>query len=303
LNNKPAHTAASAGSSTSSGRQKQLGLEDEFEEWAQEKIEKWQPIDPLGSEAEENNPVAFPAEPTSINPPQWSAADFESPEADIELERSPSVAEPRPPRTSIAATVDSRGDSPRRARIMQVLDCYLVLESDKGLVIVDQHALHERVLYEQFRGRVLSGKVESQKLLVPQTVEMSLKETALLLSHRELLSELGFGVEEFGHGTVLLTAYPALLPKADHVKLLRDVVDQLDQPGRAPTRRDLLEQLLSMMACKAAIKAGHRLSVEEMESLLAYRHLIEDSHHCPHGRPTALVLSREALDRQFGRLG
>jgi DNA mismatch repair protein MutL len=186
---------------------------------------------------------------------------------------------------------------------MQVLDCYLVLESDKGLVIVDQHALHERVLYEQFRGRVLSGKVESQKLLVPQTVEMSLKETALLLSHRELLAELGFGVEEFGHGTILLTADPALLPKADHVKLLRDVVDQLDQPGQAPTRRDLLEQLLSMMACKAAIKAGHRLSVEEMERLLAYRPLIEDSHQCPHGRPTALVLSREALDRQFGRLG
>jgi DNA mismatch repair protein MutL len=77
----------------------------------------------------------------------------------------------------------------------------------------------------------------------------------------------------------------------------------LDLPGRAPNRRDLTEQLLSMMACKAAIKAGHRLSVEEMESLLAYRDLIDDSHHCPHGRPTALVLSRDALDRQFGRLG
>ncbi len=198
---------------------------------------------------------------------------------------------------------DPRDVSPRRARVMQVLDCYLVMESEKGLVVVDQHALHERVLYEQFRNRVLAGQVESQKLLVPQTVEMSLKETALLLSQRELLAELGFGVEEFGNGTVLLTAYPAILAKADHVRLLRDVVDQLDLPGRSPNRRDLLEQLLSMMACKAAIKAGHRLSVEEMESLLAYRHLIDDSHHCPHGRPTALVLSRETLDRQFGRLG
>ena len=87
------------------------------------------------------------------------------------------------------------------------------------------------------------------------------------------------------------------------MRLIRDVVDQLDQPGRAPNRRDLTDQLLSMMACKAAIKAGQRLKVEEMESLLAQRHLTEDSHHCPHGRPTELVLSRDTLDRQFGRLG
>jgi DNA mismatch repair protein MutL len=159
------------------------------------------------------------------------------------------------------------------------------------------------VLYEQVRSRVLSGKVESQKLLVPQMVELSLKETALVLSHREVLAELGYDVEEFGGGTVLLAAYPALLAKADHVKLIRDLIDKLDQPGRAPDRRDLTDDLLAMMACKAAIKAGKRLTVEEMESLLAQRHLIEDSHHCPHGRPTAMVLSREQLDRQFGRLG
>ncbi len=298
-------------SSTSSpgGKQKQLGLEDEFSQWAQEKIEKWEPLNPKPTSPGSTDDSGFTSLIALDQPSVASDQPMEEAIGPADWEGVSRNPLPNPPqsveggRSSQKESSDPRDASPRRARVMQVLDCYLVMESDKGLVIVDQHALHERVLYEQFRQRVLSGAVESQKLLVPQPVEMSLKETALLLSHRDLLAELGFGVEEFGNGTVLLTAYPALLSKADHVRLLRDVTDQLDLPGRAPNRRDLTEQLLSMMACKAAIKAGHRLSVEEMESLLAYRHLIDDSHHCPHGRPTALVLSRDSLDRQFGRLG
>ena len=293
-------TSSTPATQSSAGRQKQLDLEDEFTDWAREKIEKWEPISPAEGEDEE----------AGSEPPAASAAmDAISPtgpltERDLPSE-DPAAFPPMPerrPKSAVESSNSSDGAG-RRARVMQVLDCYLVMESERGLEIVDQHALHERVLYEQFRQRILSGKVESQRLLVPMPVEMSLKETALLLSQRDLLGELGFGVEEFGQGTVLLSAYPAILPKADHVRLLRDVVDQLDQPGRSPNRRDLVDQLLAMMACKAAIKAGHRLSVEEMEYLLAYRHLIDDAHHCPHGRPTSLVLTREALDRQFGRLG
>ena len=189
------------------------------------------------------------------------------------------------------------------SRIMQVHDCYLVLETEEGLTVIDQHALHERVLYEQLRQRVLNEAVESQRMLVPETVELDPAEALLLLEHQDLFAQLGFGIEEFGRNTVLLTGYPPMLSRVDLGQLIRDLAGQLAEAGPTPTRRDLLDRFLNMMSCKAAIKAGDRLTQEEMESLLAQRHLIDDAHHCPHGRPTALVLSRAELDRQFGRMG
>ena len=140
-------------------------------------------------------------------------------------------------------------------------------------------------------------------MLVPETVELTPKETALLLEYSEVLTQLGFGIREFGRQTVLVDRYPVMLAKANLPQLVKDLAEQLDQPDQQPNRRDLLDSLLHMMACKAAIKAGHRLSPEEIESLLAQRHLIDDAHHCPHGRPTALVLTENELERQFGRLG
>jgi len=188
-------------------------------------------------------------------------------------------------------------------RALQVHDCYIVIESAEGLTVIDQHALHERVLYEQFRTRVLNHAVESQRLLMPVPVEVSAKEAALLVEHAELLDTLGFGVEEFGKDTVLVNRHPVMLRRLDLATLVHDLAERLDSSGVSPTRRDLLDELLHMMACKAAVKAGQRLSPEEIDSLLEQRHLCDDAHHCPHGRPTALTLSRAELDRQFGRLG
>lgn len=188
-------------------------------------------------------------------------------------------------------------------RAMQILDCYLVVDTDEGLAVIDQHALHERVMYEYLRPRVLAGSVESQRMLVPEPIEFSPCEAALLIENAELLNQLGFGIEAFGTNTVLLNRYPVMLAKADLTQIVRDIAEQLEDPEKKPTRRDILDSLLHMMSCKAAIKAGQRLKPEEIESLLAQRHLIDDAHHCPHGRPTALVLSQTELDRQFGRLG
>lgn len=188
-------------------------------------------------------------------------------------------------------------------RAMQVHDCYLVVETTDGITVIDQHALHERIMYEQLRRRVLGAGVEVQKLLMPITVELSAREANTLLDQQQLLAELGLHIEEFGGATIALTGYPTLLAKADPKTLLRDIVDLIETSGRQIERRDLIDKLLHMMSCKAAIKAGQRLTFEEMESLLAQRHLCDDHHHCPHGRPTALKLSRDELDRQFGRLG
>ena len=192
-------------------------------------------------------------------------------------------------------------------RAMQVHDCYLIVETTEGVTVIDQHALHERIMYEHLRARVLAGAVESQRLLVPQPVEVSSKEASTVLEHSAALEQAGLGVEDFGNGTLLVTRYPAMLKKIDLSELIRELIEKLEGGGSAgvqsSARRDILDELLHMMSCKAAVKAGQRLSQEEIESLLMQRHLVDDAHHCPHGRPTALSLSRAELDRQFGRLG
>lgn len=185
---------------------------------------------------------------------------------------------------------------------LQVHDTYLITETNEGLVIIDQHALHERVLYEQLKDKVTRGQMESQRLLVPEPVTLPPAEVSLILNQAQTLSELGIAVEPFGGDTVLVSAYPAMLANHSPAELLRSVIDKLALDGAQLNPQDLLDELLHMIACKAAIKAGDRLSREEIEDLIAFRDLCRDAHHCPHGRPTALVFSREELDKKFKRI-
>ena len=206
-------------------------------------------------------------------------------------------------RPNDAGTLTSNPPSSRIAgglSAMQVHNRYLVVETDDGVAVIDQHALHERILYEQFRERALSGTLDAQQMLVPEPVNLGAAEAAAVLEHRELLARLGLAVEGFGGGTVLVSSYPAMLGGGPE-EILRSIVDLLTSGGRLPDRRDLLDELLHMMSCKAAIKAGDPLAPDEIVALLAQRHLAQDSHHCPHGRPTELVFTREELDRQFKR--
>jgi len=219
------------------------------------------------------------------------------------LPAAPTVSGQTGPGQTVAELTDVEVSSPTlMPRAMQVHDLYLVVETSEGLQVVDQHALHERILYEQIRQRILKGPVESQRLLIPETIEVTTTELEMLREHRPMLVQFGLLVEEFGGNTVIVTAYPVMLRRSSPQQILRDVLDELAS-SNSPTRRDMLDSLLHMMSCKAAVKAGQRLSPAEIDSLLAWRHLIEDAHHCPHGRPTALNLSRADLDRQFGRLG
>jgi DNA mismatch repair protein MutL len=192
------------------------------------------------------------------------------------------------------------GDT-RPAKAIQLHDSYLVLETPEGMLVIDQHALHERVLYEAWKERLRSNDLERQKLLVPEPVDLLPEQAACALEHRQVLDRLGLGVEEFGGSTILVTSYPAMLRRGTPAELLRTAVDHLASKARAPTSEQLLDDLLRLMACKAAIKAGDHLSPEEITSLVAQRHLADDTHHCPHGRPTALLFSKHELDRQFKR--
>ena len=212
---------------------------------------------------------------------------------------SPATAPAIPvPQLSDAVALAPRADGPLA---MQILDSYLVAETDEGMVVIDQHALHERILYEQSRAKVTSGAIERQNLLVPEPVDLAPAEAAAVLEAAELLSGLGITVSSFGGGTVLLGSYPAMLAHFRPAELLQALAALLLTSGREPKREDVLDSLMHMIACKAAVKAGDRLSLEEIAALLTQRELAQDAHHCPHGRPTALVFTREELDRQFKR--
>ncbi|MCA9225035.1 MAG: DNA mismatch repair endonuclease MutL [Planctomycetales bacterium] len=185
---------------------------------------------------------------------------------------------------------------------IQLHNRYLITENSQGILVVDQHALHERVIYEQIRDKVLGGAIEKQRLLVPEPVTLLPAEAAAVLEARETLAQIGIDVEPFGGDTVLVTGYPAMLANLNPAELLRQIVDQLMSEGKTPDARDVIDELLHMISCKAAIKAGDRLSPEEVSALLEQRHLFHDTHHCPHGRPTALLFTKEELDKRFKRI-
>ncbi len=147
----------------------------------------------------------------------------------------------------------------------------------------------------------MSGPIESQALLVPEPVDLNATEIAAITEHEELFQQLGMKLEPFGGDTVLVSGYPAMLANMDPKDVLAGLLDRLLAGGKLPDRGNLLDELLHAIACKAAVKAGDRLTPDEVTSLLEQRHLVNDPHHCPHGRPTALIFSREELDRQFRR--
>jgi DNA mismatch repair protein MutL len=184
---------------------------------------------------------------------------------------------------------------------LQLHDSYIVLETAEGMLVIDQHALHERILFEQLRRRIRDGKLEVQRLLIPEPIDLPAEQAATVLEFREQLSELGLDVSDFGGNTILLSSYPTMLSRRPPFEILQGVIDYLVSKDRAPSKEILLDHLLATMACKAAVKAGDRLTQEEIAYLLELRKLADDSHHCPHGRPTTLLFSRKQLDKQFGR--
>src|SRR5262249_52355366 len=141
-------------------------------------------------------------------------------------------------------------------KAIQLYDSYLVLETAEGMLVIDQHALHERILFEQLKERMAVGPLETQRLLIPEPVDLTPEQAARTLEQREALAELGLGVDHFGGGTVLLTSYPAILGKRAPRAILKAVVDHLMTKDRVPSREVLLNDLLSVMACHAAVRAG-----------------------------------------------
>ena len=139
---------------------------------------------------------------------------------------------------------------------IQLHNAYLVLETPDGMLVVDQHALHERILFEQFKDALARRHLEVQPLLVPEPVELTAEQRACTLEHRAELAELGLGVEDFGGDTVIITRYPALLARRSPADIFRGVVEHLSGKGRMPTHEQFLSEIMSLMACHAAVRSG-----------------------------------------------
>ncbi len=214
----------------------------------------------------------------------------------------PLVAPEHDPAGQPAASLGRTGRDGLRP-VGQALGTYLVLEGEESLVLVDQHALHERVLFEQINQRLRrQGALEVQRLLVPHVAVLGAADAARLVEEREWLGTLGWEVEAFGEDAVAVQGMPAVLRRPDPDAALREVLELLERSDKEGLDRTaLLSEAVDRMACRAAVMANDVLRSEEILALLDEAESLNHSHSCPHGRPTRLVLARGDLERWFHR--
>ena len=183
----------------------------------------------------------------------------------------------------------------------QVGGLYVVMETEEGLVLMDPHAAHERLLYERFMKEVLGNHVRSQGLLTPETVDVMPREAELIRKQMDLLRNMGFGISEFGGDTFILDALPACLSEVSGAFLLAAVAQSMDQSGGRGASERWQEDMIAQAACKAAVKAHDKLTLEEIEKLVVDLAHAEMPYTCPHGRPTVIFMGFNELNRKFGR--
>ena len=193
---------------------------------------------------------------------------------------------------------------PLGAPVAQIFDTYLLaVAADGSLVLVDQHAAHERLTEERLRAEFLAGKVAAQPLLLPVVVDFAPVEALRLLAQASTLARLGLEIEAFGPGAVLVRAVPAALKNADAAALLRDLAEEFAESDTPVALEARLDAALARLACHRSIRAGRRLTVEEMSALLREMEATPRAGTCSHGRPTFLKLSQAELEKMFGRRG
>ena len=201
-----------------------------------------------------------------------------------------------------AAATDARAGFFSSLQVLgQLLGTYLVCEGDDELVLVDQHAAHERITYEKLKQAARGASVPSQRLLIPATVIMDPTREATARQRDEQLQQLGFDLEELSGNTWVVRALPLLLRQADPAELVQDVLDELAVSDRPETLSDARDAAMASMACHASVRAGQSLDDSEIRALLAALDRIDFSAACPHGRPVMVRLDRAELERRFGR--
>lgn len=206
-------------------------------------------------------------------------------------------AEDRPP----APDETPRENLPLGAARGQVHENYIIAQTEDGIVIVDQHAAHERLVYEKLKTQMAQNGVSAQALLIPDVVEMSEGDSARLLDIAGDLTRMGLTIEPFGNGAVVVRETPAILGEVNADALLRDILDELDDQGEARAVQDRIEAILSRVACHGSIRSGRQMRAEEMNALLREMEATPYSGQCNHGRPTYVELKLSDIERLFGR--
>jgi DNA mismatch repair protein MutL len=182
-----------------------------------------------------------------------------------------------------------------------VHETYIIAQTRTSVVIVDQHAAHERLVYERMKKMLANGGVARQGLLIPAIVSLPDDEAAILAEHAEEFAELGLVLEQFGQGAVAVREVPALLGHTDVAGLIKDLASELLSDEQGFALRDRLEAICSRMACHGSVRAGRRLGPEEMNALLREMEATPYSGQCNHGRPTYVELRLTDIERLFGR--
>lgn len=240
--------------------------------------------------------VGAPADPSGYGAPRGFA----------EADQSSFVTEPSaPPSDPVGAdeaevTVADE-DAPLGAARAQFHETYILAQTRDGIVIVDQHAAHERLVYERLKRARAAGGIARQMMLIPTVVDLPPDDAALLLDEAEALAGLGLGLEAFGRGAVAVTEVPAALGDGDASRLVRDLAEVIKAEGGTVPLERRLHHYLATMACHHSVRAGRRLQSEEMNALLREMERTPGSGQCNHGRPTYVELKLAEVERLFGR--
>ena len=234
-----------------------------------------------------NRPPAFQQGTTGFDETQQSGFDAtNSPSADVRFD----------------GQIDSNDEAlPLGAARAQLHQNYIIAQTDDGLVIVDQHAAHERLVYERMKEQIAQNGVAGQMLLIPDIVEMAEDEANRLLEHAENLKKLGLTLESFGKGAIAVRETPALLGEVNCEALLKDLVDEISEWGSANLVGEKIDYVAATMACHGSVRSGGRLLPAEMNQLLRDMEATPNSGQCNHGRPTYIELKLADIERLFGR--
>jgi DNA mismatch repair protein MutL len=215
--------------------------------------------------------------------------------------RNMELAALQAPSAPPAGEADGSRPFPLGAARAQLHETYIIAQTADGLVIVDQHAAHERLVYERMKAALARGGIARQALLIPAVVELDEAAAARVLARKDELAELGLVIDAFGPGAVVVREVPALLGVTNAEELVRDLADELAAFGQALGLKERLEEICGTMACHGSVRAGRRLTAAEMDALLREMEATPHSGQCNHGRPTYVELKLADIERLFGR--
>lgn len=202
----------------------------------------------------------------------------------------------------ITDIVEDIPDYPLGAARAQLHENYIIAQTPDGMVMIDQHAAHERLVYEKFKGQMADGAIASQGLLIPEIIDMDDVQIATLLEKSDTFQKLGLEIEAFGPGSISVRSTPALLgAKLDIKGLVQDIADELNDREDSLLLEDKLNAVLSKMACHGSVRSGRRMNVDEMNALLRQMEETTNSGHCNHGRPTYIKLTLKDIEKLFQR--